>query len=60
MVTPDTNLKRNRTPTVDEGEPPDIVKTLTSVYLDVEKHGVHPDSAFRRGGGCAPPLQKEG
>ena len=36
---------------------PEIVQSLTEVYLDIEKHGVHPDSAFAEGWMC--PLYKK-
>jgi hypothetical protein len=36
---------------------PDIIKSLTKVYLDVETHGVHPDSTFAERWMC--PLYKK-
>jgi exonuclease III len=36
---------------------PEIIQSLTKVYLDIENYGVHPDSAFAEGWMC--PLYKK-
>ena len=54
---PKYKLKKEQTPADQGEEPPDIIKTLTKVYLDTEEHGVHPDSAFAEGWMC--PLYKK-
>ncbi|KIM85017.1 hypothetical protein PILCRDRAFT_817853 [Piloderma croceum F 1598] len=57
---PNYNLRKakNKDQTNKENPDPDpeIVQSLTEVYLDIEMHGVHPDSAFAEGWMC-PRLQ---
>jgi exonuclease III len=41
----------------EDGADPDIIETLTKIYGDIEKYGVHEDSAFAEGWMC--PLYKK-
>ena len=50
-------LKKEKESAAEDSEQPNITKTLTNVYLDIENHGVHPDSAFAEGWMC--PLYKK-
>jgi len=59
---PNYNLGKRRNHELNDQDPgpdpdPDIIKSLTKVYLDIETHGVHPDSAFAEGWMC--PLYKK-
>ena len=54
---PSYKLRKTKTPADDEGDPPDIVKILTNVYLNIEKHGIHPESAVAEGWMC--PIYKK-
>jgi hypothetical protein len=49
---PGYQLKNKKTTTPKEHKQLDIVKNLTNVYVDVENHGIHPDSAFAKGWMC--------
>ena len=54
---PRYRLEQSKGTTVGEDEAPDTIKLLTSVYVDIEKYGVHLDLDFAEGWMC--PIYKK-